>query len=96
MLQIPEGSVRRQVVSTCTSFATLMDCLTHNNKRLVELEQYEERARLAEVAKIELDGEVERCLRSLREYAQVIRAAHVEASSGIATLSSQVRNAFPT
>jgi hypothetical protein len=93
ILNLEDDALRRQVVKTCTSFITLMDCFRVNNSMLVDCETVELKKRSDNTDDPKITAEVERCLKRLVAYGKTVLTAHNDVKSNIEILKGYVERA---
>lgn len=94
ILNLEDHELRKQIVVTCTSFVTLMDCYRFNNALLLECENAETRARFGSDADLpKLTDEVTRCQARVAEYAATIRYTHKDVRDNLEKLATSIRRA---
>jgi len=96
ILNLEDHELRKQIVVTCTSFMTLMDCFRVNNTMLVDCEEAEAKQRFGPDGDPKLAEEVARCQKRIAEYGATIRAAHIDVKANLEKLTASIERALQT
>jgi hypothetical protein len=94
ILNLEDHELRKQIVVTCTSFMTLMDCFRFHNSMLVECEDAEARQRFGPDGDLKLADEVARCQKRIVDYTLTIRAAHIDVKANLEKLIASIERAL--